>query len=55
MVRPLITSVLTESELKSLRAKPFLERNKIIQDKLAAHQKVRVQKINQRKNTKFIF
>lgn len=34
MGRPLISTVLSEAELKKLRAKPFLERNQIIQDAL---------------------
>ena len=55
MVRKLITAVLSESELKKLRAKPFLERNKIIQEGLAKHQKVRVQKIRMKKSMNFIF
>ena len=56
MARKLITAVLTEAELKKLRAKPFPERNKIIQDKLAAHQKVNITRIREMKNRKdFIF
>ncbi len=47
MVRKLISAVLDKQQLKSLRAKPFLERNKIIQDKLNAHQKVRVKKLRE--------
>lgn len=48
MARKLLTAVLSDSELKKLRAKPFVERNKIIQDRLNAHQKVRVQKIREK-------
>ncbi len=55
MARPLITQALTEPELKKLRAKPFPVRNNIIQDKLAKHQKVRLEKIRSRKPKNFIF
>ncbi len=41
MTRPLITSVLSESELKTLRAKSFGDRHKIIQDKLNTRQKAK--------------
>jgi len=34
MARKLISERLTPEQLKQLRAKPFLERNKLIQDKL---------------------
>lgn len=59
MARKLITAVLSESELKKLRAKPFLERNKIIQDKLNMKMKARVMKLRaeeeKRKSKNFIF
>jgi len=55
--RKLITAELSESQLKELRAKPFLERNKIIQDKLAMRQRAKIIKIRaQEKDRKnFIF
>ena len=56
MARKLITAVLSESELKKLRAKGFIERNKIIQDGIAKHQKVRLEEIRKMKDRKdFIF
>lgn len=59
MARPLITSVLTEQELKKLRAKPFLERNKVIQDALNKKMKARVMQLRaeeeKRKKKNFIF
>ena len=56
MTRPLITSILNEQQLKKLRAKPFPERNKIIQDKLNMEQRERVKKIRMEGNRKnFIF
>jgi len=56
MARKLITAVLSEQELKKLRMKSFPERNKIIQDGIARHQKVRLEKIRKEKNRKdFIF
>ena len=56
MARKLITARLNEQELKKLRAKPFLERNKLIQDKLDMEQRERVKKIRMEENRKnFIF
>lgn len=47
MARKLITARLDKAQLKNLRAKPFLERNKIIQDKLNMEQRERVKKIRE--------
>ena len=59
MARKLITAVLSESELKALRAVPFIQRNKIIQDKLNQKMKTRVMQLRaeeeRRKKEKFIF
>ncbi len=53
--RKLLTAVLTEKQLKNLRAKPFIERNKIIQEGLDKHQKVRVAKIKMKRSKDFVF
>ena len=59
MARKIISATLSESELKTIRAVPFIQRNKIIQDKLAQEQKVRVMKLRaeeeKRKQKNFIF
>ena len=58
MARKLITTALSESQLKALRKKTFLERNKIIQDGLAKHQKMRIKMIktkSMKKPERFIF
>ncbi|KKN27778.1 hypothetical protein LCGC14_0861280 [marine sediment metagenome] len=59
MARKLITAVLSESELKALRAVPFIQRNKIIQDKLNQKMKTRIMQLRaeeeKRKKEKFIF
>ncbi len=47
MARKLITAVLDKQQLKALRAKPFLERNKIIQDKLNMKQRERIKKLQE--------
>ena len=59
MARKLITAVLTEQQLKELRAVPFIQRNKIIQDKLNQKMKTRIMQLRaeeeKRKKEKFIF
>ncbi len=56
MVRKLITAVLTEQQLKALRAVPFIQRNKIIQDRLNEKQRQKVIKLRiEEKRRKFIF
>lgn len=62
--RRLITDVLTPAQLRSLRAKPFPERNKIVQDKLNMIDRSRAKRNDEarqkrirelRRNEKFIF
>lgn len=54
--RKLITAALSEKELKELRKKDFLERNKIIQDKLARKQRIKMVKLKGMKEVqKFVF
>ncbi|HEC39509.1 hypothetical protein LCGC14_0538430 [marine sediment metagenome] len=59
MTRKLLTAVLTDAELKKLRAKPFPERNKIIQDALNKKMRVKVIQLRleeaRRRNQSFIF
>ena len=58
MARKLITAALSELQLKALRAKSFIERNKIIQDGLAKHQRIRIEMIktkSMKKPERFIF
>jgi len=56
MARKLITEVLTEAELKRLRAIPFVQRNKIIQDKLNMEMRRRVIELRKMEaKRKFIF
>ncbi len=59
MARKLITAELSPSELKKLQAKPFLERNKIIQDELNKKMRAKVMKLRaeeeKRKKKNFIF
>ena len=56
MARKFITAVLSEAELKTLRKKTFLERNKIIQDELTKQQKTRIINLRMVKSRKkFIF
>lgn len=59
MARKIISATLSESELKKLRAVPFIQRNKIIQDKLDMKMKARVLKLRseeeKRKSKNFIF
>ena len=59
MVRKLITATLSDAELKALRAVPFIQRNKIIQDKLDKKMREKVMKLRaeeeKRKKEKFIF
>lgn len=59
MERKLITATLNESELKALRAVPFIQRNKIIQDELDKKMRARVIKLRAeeelRKKKRFIF
>ena len=44
MARKLLTAVLTEVQLKSLRAMSLIQRNKIIQDRLNTEQRSRRKK-----------
>lgn len=56
MARKLITAVLSESELKKLRAVPFIQRNKIIQDSLARRQRIKLVKLRgMKKVQRFVF
>jgi len=59
MARKFITAKLSESELKKLRAVPFIQRNKIIQEKLDQKMRARVMKLRaeeeKRKKKRFIF
>ena len=56
MARKLITARLDAAQLKVLRDKPFLERNKIIQDKLNMEHRERITKLRMKQNGKnFIF
>ena len=58
MARKIISATLTPEELKKLRAKPFLERNKLIQDALNKKMRERVMKLRaeeeKRKSKNFI-
>jgi len=45
MARKIISERLTPEQLRQLRAKPFLERNKIIQDKLNMEMRQRTIKL----------
>ena len=56
MVRKLITAVLTDAELKKLRAVPFVQRNKIIQDKLNEKQRAKIMALRRMESKrKFVF
>ncbi len=56
MARKIISARLTPQQLKKLRAKPFLERNKIIQDKLDMEQRERVMELRMaERRRQFIF
>lgn len=59
MTRKLITARLTPEQLKRLRAIPFIQRNKVIQDTLNQRNRIKIMKLRaeeeKRKSKNFIF